>query len=92
MWPFCDKQAKRLSAKVAHILREVESLRRQGDLIMALEQEILDAVNAETKAVDSLLAVMDENVVTPAGKAAILAAISAETAKVQAVLDANAAV
>jgi len=60
---------------------------------MAIGKDILDAVTAETQVVDSFLTLVqgliDNNTVSPADGAAILAAINSEKDKVAAAIAAN---
>lgn len=60
---------------------------------MALSQDILDAVAAETTVIDSFIALVqgmiDNNTIPPDAGAAILSAIAANKAKVEAAIVAN---
>lgn len=75
------------------IIKEVKYLRKQGDRGMAIGKDILDAVTNESTVVDSFLTLaqglIDNNTVSPAEGAAIIAAINAERDKVQAAILAN---
>jgi hypothetical protein len=71
----------------------LRTLVEKGTDSMAIAQEILDAVTAETTVIDSCLKLMqgliDEGTVTPEEGAAILAAISANKAALEAAILAN---
>jgi hypothetical protein len=65
----------------------------QGRIEMALSQDILDAVNAETTVIDSFITLVqgliDNNTIPPAAGQAILTALASNKAKVEAAILAN---
>ena len=65
----------------------------QGEIAMGMAQDILDAVTAETTAVDSLIAwvngLVESNVVSSEQGAAIIAAANANRAKLEAAMTTN---
>ena len=81
------------SQLVREVLARLAVLEKQGDRFMALGQDILDAVTAETTSVDSVLALLqgliDDETITPDQGAKIIAAINGEKTKVDAALAAN---
>jgi hypothetical protein len=75
------------------VFQKLENLERQGEKLMALGQDILDAVTAETTIVDSYLALVqgliNDNTIPADVGVKILAAINDEKAKVAAAITAN---
>jgi len=92
MWPFSNKHNEILTG-VQYLIDITSDLKKQGKQIMALGQEILDAVTAENTVVDSFLALVqgliDNNTIPPDVGVKILSAINAEKDKVDTAIVTN---
>jgi len=86
-------QLKWIQAKLDRIIRSERIHTIQGESLMALSEDILAAVAEETTVIDSFIALVqgliDNNTIPTATGQAILSAIQANKAKVEAAILAN---
>lgn len=82
-----------LDFRLDRIERLLVKVLKKEDKLMAFGQDILDAVTAETTAVDSFIALVDglvkNNTISPAMAAQIVGAVNADRAKLEAAILAN---
>jgi hypothetical protein len=90
---YYSKKLDEILTEVRNLTHKVSNLEAQGKKIMALGQQILDALGAVNTTVDSFLALVqgliDNNTIPPDVGANIISAITAEKAKVDAAIVAN---
>jgi hypothetical protein len=81
------------SRKCDEILLKLDNLHIQGDKIMAIAQQILDAVTAETTKLDSFLALIqgliNDNTIPAEVGVQILEAINSNRVKLEEAIEAN---
>jgi len=87
------RHLERIEQKLDSVLHNQQHLFHQGEHQMALGQDILAAVTAETTVIDSLIALINgwvaNNMITAAEGQQILGDIAANKAKLEAAITAN---